>query len=747
MDEKSQALPLAKVWLHELNQGILTDSSGFFEMIIQKKGYYHLHFTYIGYKSQILEFTLKRDTSLTIQLYPSNLELKDIVIESNIQKILIQESSQDLAVITQDFIIKRNFDNLLKSIDRVPGIKTINIGVGASKPVIRGLSFNRVAVIENGIKQEGQQWGGDHGLELDGFNADEIEILKGPAALFYGSEAMGGVLHVQSKPPTQEGLTIQTLQGFRSNNQSFFQTAYASFKKNTFSFQARHTYQNYEDYGVPSDSFVYNSYVLPIENQRLKNTGGREWNQMFRIGYHGNIGSNFLTFSHFYQKLGFFSGAFGIPTAYNVKQDGNFRNISLPYQTIQHLKIQSNHKILVGKDWLEADVAWQQNIRKEFSMAHSHGQNATDSLALGLLLNTFSANLRYFKMWNTWKWVAGGSAQYQKNIISGFEYLIPNFERFQWGVFQFVQYKRKENGILNAGIRIDYGKDDLQEAWVNFYRKGIYVGKQLRSPLINRTYWNYSFSGGISWFFTEYWNIKWNLGTDFRYPAPSELASNGIHHGTFRHEMGNPHLLPEKGYQSDIVIHLEQSKWECKISQFFSYFNHYIYLSPTSRFSTLPEGGQIYQYLQHDAILWGGEFFLDCHWMNNLHASISADMVWGENLVQYRPLPFMPPPSLLTHLEYMLKTLKKYPTEIWVEHRYAFAQNRVVINELATPAFHLWNVGIQLKSHKDKQSLFVGFQVQNLFNTRYFYHLSKYRLLNIHEPARNFVIQLQWKWN
>lgn len=748
VDEQELPLANAKVWIHELSKGVLSDIESNFEIKIQKKGNYHLHISYLGYKSKILDLYIEKDTFLYIQLLPSQLELKDVVIESNIQKIIIQESSQDLSLVTQDFILKRNFDNLLKSLDRLPGINTINIGVGASKPVIRGLSFNRVVVAENGIKQEGQQWGGDHGLEIDAFNVDEIEILKGPSALFYGSDAMGGVIHIRQKSPVHDGISLQAIQGYRSNNQSFFQTSYFAYKKNHVSLQARHTYQDFADYAVPSDYFVYNGYILPIENQRLKNTSGREWNQMFRMGFHGNSFNSSFNITHFYQKLGFFSGAFGIPTAYSVKQDGNYRNIGLPFQNIQHIKLQTNHQILLGKDWLELDAAWQQNYRKEFSNAHSHGQNSNDSLALGLLLNTFSLNSRYFKKWNTWKWVTGLSTQYQNNKINGFEYLIPNFERFQLGFFQFLQYKKNENWIFNVGLRLDYGKDELQEAYVDFYRRGVYVGKQLRSPFIHRNYWNYSIASGLSWFITEKWNLKLNLGTDFRYPAPSELASNGIHHGTFRHEMGNPSLLPEKGYQSDIVLHAENKKWELKISGFISYFTNYIYLSPTARFSTLPEGGQIYQYLQSDAILWGGEFFSDYHFIDDIHASIGADFAWGQNLSQYRPLPFMPQPSILTHIEYFPKWMNKYPTEIWLEYRYAFPQYRVVINEPETPAFHLWNSGFQIKKKLNQQQLLIlGFQIQNLFNSKYFYHLSKYRILNIYEPSRNFVLQLQWKWN
>ena len=745
VDEQELFVPNVKIWLHELNKGVLSNDKGYFEIQVQKRGNYHLHFTSLGYKSKILEFYLEKDTFLKVSLNTSDLELKDVVIEANIQKIIVQESSQDLSIVTQELVLKRNFDNLLKSIDRIPGINTINIGVGASKPVIRGMSFNRVVVVENGIKQEGQQWGGDHGLEIDGFNFDEIEILKGPAALFYGSDAMGGVLHIHQKAPTHEGLTLQTLQGYRSNNHSIFQTAYAAFKKNRLSFQLRHTYQNYGDYGVPSDSFIYNTYVLPIEQKRLKNTSGREWNQMFRLGYHGNVFNSLFTFTNFYQKLGFFSGAFGIPTSFSVKQDGNFRNIQLPYQKIHHWKLQTNNKILLGKNWLEIDAAWQQNIRNEFSNAHSHNQLKNDSLALGLILNTFSLNTRYFKKWKHLKWVSGLNHQYQKNHIQGFEYLIPNFQRFQFGFFQFFQYKKNEHWVSNAGLRIDFANDELQEAYVDFYRRSIYIGKQLRSPFIARNYWNYSFSLGTSYFITENWNIKWNLGSDFRYPAPSELASNGVHHGTFRHEQGNPNLLPEKGIQSDIYLHFENKKLEIKLSGFGAYFWDYIYLSPTSKFSNLPEGGQIYQYLQDHAVLWGGEIFWDYHIIDHLHASIAGDFVWGENLNRLRPLPFMPPASIVSHFEWNPNVIKWLNMELWLEHRFSFPQNRVVINEPATPAFHLFNTGLQTQKKFKEQTFTFGFQIQNLFNRPYFYHLSKYRLLNIYEPARNYVIQLQWK--
>lgn len=747
-DDESNPLPYANIWLHELNKGTTTDTSGYFSISIKQAGFYHLHISYVGYQTKTVELTLKKDTTLFITLNKTELEMHEVVIETPLNQQNLAETSQDLEAVYHSTLLDRNYANLMQNLDRIPGVTSINIGVGTSKPVLRGLSMNRVLVAENGIKQEGQQWGIDHGLELDPFHADVIEIVKGPSALLFGSDAIAGVIHIKHTPPLNDGLQFHSFQGFRSMNNAFFNSLATSFRKKNFAFQARATYQNFADYKVPADSFTYNTYVLPIQKQTLTNTAGREFNQQLRLYFSTQNATFNLAVTHFYQKLGFFPGAFGIPNSYNTQQDFFFRNIKLPLQNIHHLKVQSNNKWLIGKQWLEMDAAFQKNLRKEFSNAHQHGQNKTDTLALGLDLQTFTFNTRWNFQNPLIHAITGLNAQFQKNSIQGFEFLIPNYLRKQFGFFQFVQYRFSEKLIANSGLRIDYGNDAFQEAYVDFFRRGSYIGKQLRSPSFDRNYWNYSLALGISWLLSQTYNLKLNLANAFRFPAPNELASNGIHHGTFRHELGSTNLNPEKAYQADLTFLCNKPHLQWKVATFFAFFQDFIYLSPTAKFSPLPEGGQIYQYLQNYALLMGYEASVDWHAIKNLHLNLATDFVLGQNLDLSRPLPFMPQPSALCHAEYTLQpsTNSPYKFPLWLEYRYTFAQSRVVINEPETPAFHLLHLGAQANATFKKHELTLAFQIQNAMNARYFYHLSKYRYLNIYEPARNFIISLLYKF-
>jgi iron complex outermembrane receptor protein len=239
--------------------------------------------------------------------------------------------------------------------------------------------------------------------------------------------------------------------------------------------------------------------------------------------------------------------------------------------------------------------------------------------------------------------------------------------------------------------------------------------------------------------------VRAHLGKTFRVPYPVETVANGVHHGTFRHEQGSPDLKTENGIQLDFGTDLSFNNFDLEFSAFGSYYQDYIYLSPTARFSPLPDAGQLFKYLQTDALYCGGELSWSYKIIRGISLKQAYDYVWNVNLETSLGLPFTPPPVIQSQLRIELpeayKSLDKAFFEI--SHRYSFAQNRVDRNEKRTPAFQLFDLSLGSTIKIKKQQFIIGFQVQNLFNTAYLQHLSRYRLLNLTEQGRNLVFSLK----
>ncbi len=739
----------ASVYLHETQQGVGVDSLGNFTIKNVKNGRYHIHIRMIGYKPAARDVIIAdEDVQLTVTLVPTSLEVNEVVIESNVLKLSQQESSVELIAVDEGYLQKNMGTTLMNSLDKLPGINSINMGTGVSKPVIRGMSFNRVAVADNGIKQQGQQWGGDHGLEIDQFAVEQIEILKGPASLVYGSDAIGGVVNLKHPVSPMEGShSAAFLTNYKSVNNTYGVSAQAKGNHKGFVYRARLTALDYGDYNVPADSFVYNRFVLPIYNQKLKNTAGRERHASLMLGVNKNWGYSHITISNYNQQIGIFSGALGIPRAYQLTPDGDERNIALPNQDINHFKIISNTNIQIGKNWMEIDAGYQNNLRNENSSPHAHGvgPQINSTTAHSLRLQTFSTNIRYHaKTLKVLDGVYGISSSYQQNRFGGFEFLLPNFDAFNIGAFAVEKWHISRKFIANAGLRFDYGnvaiERHLQPVWQN---ATTIKGYTQRNPDINRDFYSWSGSIGAAYNPNNYWSFKLNFGKSFRMPTPQELSVNGLHHGSFRHEVGDSSLLPENGYQTDVVISVEKEKFLFSFSPFFNYFTNYIYLRPTARFSFLPEGGQIYQFTQAEAIYSGGEFTAEYHPTKHLHLSLTGDLVRTYNVSEDLPLPFTPPPSLKSEVEWELPKVGRNIKGLFIQlsHNYITAQNRTDRNELTTPAYQLWNAGAGFEIEtKGKKRATVYLQVQNLTDVRYLNHLSRWRFLNLPEPGRNVVV-------
>lgn len=517
-----------------------------------------------------------------------SLLLPDVVVTESYQQRQAKKSALAVDVVDQDFLRKHFTGNFMQAMENIPGVQAMDIGSGFSKPMIRGMGFNRIAVLENGIKQEGQQWGADHGLELDAFNIGTVNVLKGPSSLLYGSDAMGGVIDITSPPVPSVDMLFGdvTLLG-KSVNGTLGGSFMLGIKKSFWYAQVRYSEQHFGDYRIPTDTIVYLTQKMPVYGRKLKNTAGIERNIGFFAQYQRQRYKANYSVSNVYQKTGFFPGAHGIPDVSRVEDDGDSRNMELPYSKVNHLKVTTLQQYAWEKLVLSGDFGFQNNHREEWSVFHTHyGSQPVPEKdpdkELAFNLNTLSASVKVrFIGSSSWEHALGWDGQHQRNDISGYSFLLPEYYRSTTGLLWLTTYKPNNVISVSGGMRYDYGYIHIsshEDAYLaDYLRKQGYDEEQVEhykwnSHAVKKKFGDYSFSLGLVWTPSERHMVKANVGRSFRLPGANELAANGVHHGTFRHEQGDTNLKSEQGWQMDASYNLRYNGFSISVSPFVSWF-------------------------------------------------------------------------------------------------------------------------------------------------------------------------------
>ncbi|HRI26834.1 MAG TPA: TonB-dependent receptor [Chitinophagales bacterium] len=748
-----EALPGATVVIPQSTYYGVSDVYGAYAIKNVPLGEWRLQVRMLGYTAvDTLVQVSSKSNHFDFYLPPYAVDLAAVEVVGDILKSGKKEQSLTIDVADKVFLEKNYGNTFVNTLEKIPGLTAMNTGVGIAKPVIRGLYGARVMVNDQGIKQEGQQWGTDHGLEIDQFSIEKVEVIKGPASLQYGSDALGGVVNIIAPPMPAMGKSLQAeITGLYRNNNNHLGTSVAvSGNKGHQFMKFRFSEQSFADYRVPATQFTYNGYVLPIYNNRLKNTAGNEQTISGVVGTAGKWGNVQAVVSNFAQEAGFFVGAIGIPRSYQLNTDGNLRNRDIPRQVTHHLKAIVNLKVVFNNQSINTDIGYQNNYRREESYPHLHGLGPAPqgTLAHALRLQTITLNTRYNRYYgNNLKTTAGFQMQAQHNKRGGFEFLLPNFTNLQTGIFTTAEKHFRQIMTLSGGIRLDYGKIDITRFTLPVYANDTtIIGFQERVPDINRHFYNYSAATGFSYYPNDLLNIKLNFSKSFRIPAPVEIGQYGVHHGTFRHEQGTPTLKSESGYQLDAALMLKSSHWVIEFSPYFNYFNNYIFLRPTGSFSLLPDAGQIYRYTQANAVHTGFEWQVEYHPVDAFHVETAAQYVYNVNLTSGLPLPFTPPFSVYNQADFTFPHLPaKWVKEVFIaaEHQWVAPQNRTDRNEAATPGYNLFHLATGATLGWGKYALQLNLRVQNIFNTAYMNHLSRFRILNLPEQGRNIMLTVK----
>ncbi|MBC9797206.1 TonB-dependent receptor [Sinomicrobium weinanense] len=751
--DKTSGTPLSGAYITVGKHTGITDINGIFQVRDIPEGHYKVKATFLGYADTVLAIAIPADTTLEITMYEGATALNEVVVNGIKHRNYNEVASLPSYTVSEDFMNENRENSLMQTLKKLPGVSTINIGSGQSKPVIRGLGFNRVAVIQNGVKHEAQQWGSDHALEIDQYGIETIEIVKGPASLLYGSDAIAGVVNIQPPGiPEKNSLSGEVNLLAESNNDLYGISAGIRARKDKWFYRGRLTFRDYADYKVPTDQINYENYIFDLHKSRLRNTAGNEINGSFSLGYVSDRIRSETFFSNVYARNGFFANAHGLEVRTSeIDYDRSARDIDYPYHEVNHFKITNNTVVFSGDHTFRFELGFQNNHREEHSEPVPHGYMPKPDNGKERVFkkNTYTLNARdTFKAGDKHTLTAGVNLELQDNTIGGWGFLIPGYQRFTAGIFAYDQFEIRNDLHLQAGLRYDYGVMDT-EPYYDWFPSPLsnsdgttsYVHLQ-RAQDKTRNFGNVSASLGLN-YTKGNTTYKINLGKSFRMPLANELASDGVNYHMYRFEKGDPDLDPEQSYQIDLALEHSSGAFDFGISPFVNFFHNYIYLNPTPDYY---ESLQIYEYTQSKVFRIGGEIRAGITLFGKLRLDASGEYVYSEQTSGVKKgytLPFSPPLSGLFSAEYKLKDFLFFKSPlVFTSYRITAEQNEIVPPERRTAGFRVMDFSFLTEIDLFRTPVEMRLKVNNLFDSKYFDHTSFYRLIEVPEAGRNFSVSL-----
>ncbi len=759
-----ETLPGVSIYFPNLKTGTITQSDGTYFIDKLPSSKLLVQISYLGYKMQSKLIDLKITDSQDFYLEESATEISEVVVTGQSGGIENNRTPSPIAVVPRTQLLQNSSTNIIDALSKVPGISQVTTGAGISKPVIRGMGYNRVVVVNDGVRQEGQQWGDEHGIEIDGNSVNRIEILKGPASLAYGSDAMAGVINMISAPTLPQGSILGNISSnYQTNNGLIDYSANLAGNKNGLIWDARYSNKMAHSYQNKYDGFVYNS-------------GFRENAASTTLGINRSWGFSHLHFSLYHLKPGIVEGERDSLTGKFLKSiinpngstqsviatSSDFRSYqpAAPFQTIDHYKAVWNNNLFIGQSNLEATIGFQQNRRKEFEEPDNYG--------LFFLLNTLNYDFKYsFPEIANWKFTSGINGMWQNSQNKGTEFLVPAYQLFDFGVFAIAN-KKMGNFNFSGGIRFDKRSETSKALYLNTDGDIVSSGDSngtKRFDAFDKNFTGISGSLGATYQISETVYTKLNISRGFRAPNIAELSSNGVHEGTQRYEIGNPALKPETSFQIDYSIGMNTTHVSAELNLFTNAVDNFIFSNKLNSsdgsdpaFQYLP----VFQFTKGNAQFYGGEFQIDIHphpldWLHFENSFSYVKATLANQPADSHYLPFIPAPVWVSDLKiefnktdhFLANSYLKIGIEnTWKQNHFYAAYE----TETATPGYTLLNMGAGTDfvfKKKTRFSLYVS--ANNLTDVAYQSHLSrlKYTGMNyatgrsgIYNMGRNISIKL-----
>jgi len=710
-DQDNRPLLGATIFISDLNKGTIADENGHYQLVNLPNGKNRVQFSFIGYANRIETVELNGESiELNVVLEQTAVEADEVVV-SGFYSSTQHDNAAKIEVLKLDPHVVKTTPNFTEVIAQVPGVDMISKGSGVSKPVIRGLSMNDILVLNNGVRFENYQYSDHHPLGIDEFGIANVEVIKGPASLLYGSDAIGGVIDFIKENPAPVG----TMSG-DYNLQLFSNTLGMT---NNFGIKG----SSKKFFGGVRIGQKTNADFLQGGGDFAPNSRFNEMAFKTNAGYTGKLGSFKLFYDYSNQKLGLVEDE----AIDEISERG--RKTSIWYQQFNTHLLSSQNKLYFDRFKVVFNAAYQSTELIHFGEANVY------ELQMRLSTLTYDARIHLPSRENS-EYIIGfqGFNQTNTNLNNRETTLLPDAVTDNYSAFGFLQYTFFEKLKLQTGIRYDYKSISTQAI-------GLPSDTMTYRAALDKYYGSFSGSFGATYSLTEKVLFRANFAAAYRTPNLAELTSNGQHE--VRYETGDPDLVPENAYETDLSFHIHDENFTFDLAGFYNIIHHYIFISPTG--DTTSSGIYIYKYMQANSALFGGEAGLHIHpkpveW---LHFETTFSSVIGKQ-VNGDYLPFVPAHKLRLELRlekevvWFLKDgfIAAYTTT-------AFDQNNAAPDETTTSGYSLLDLSTGGSIKIRNQLMSIRISANNLFDRKYIDHLSTLKEVGLFNPGRNIALSIR----
>lgn len=724
--EANSQKPLAfvTVLVPQTGQVALSDSTGYFEVLVACEGVQQLEFSYVGYASQALEIVLPIDSLPVLELQPNIITLKNIEVNAlKAPATAFQSTGMDSQAIGD-----RASSNLGNLLGNLAGVSVLKNGSNIAKPVVHGLYGNRLTLLNNGVAQSGQQWGNDHSPEIDPLVANSIQLLQGVSSVQYMGSNLGTVvLLAPSGIGKAKDWHFKGRYFLESNGWTNGVHLAAQHANPLFAWRLNGTLQKGGDLRAPNYWLTNTGQQAATLSLQLE----RQWSpQIFTTLYS----------STYQAELGVLRGSHvgnltDLTTAFEREQpfytQPHFSYaINAPKQRVQHHLVKlTTQQQLNAQQKFTYTAALQINDRKEFDVRRG---NRTQKPALSLEQGSYFLEGKYDHQWTASTQLSTGV---QFNFIdntnvpeTGILPLIPDYVHARFGAFATAK-KQWRRSLLEAGFRYDYHNQNVATISGSLPRR-IERFQNVFHTVNAALAWSYALAAEL--------DFTINSSYSTRNPAINELYSAGLHQGVSGIEEGDANLDLERLAQARIGIKGEVLKGlEVEVLGYYQYFDNYIYLQPQEEFRLTIRGAfPVFKYEQTRAHIYGADVGINWQLTPNWKLGSNYSYLRGMDLAQDRALINMPPSNWRNYLAYHLQPNWKLGNgqvqelEFRLQHQYV--EELSYLSEVQDflpppPAYHLlqFSAATTILSKKLKTRLVV--RVDNLLNTPYRDYLNRQR--------------------
>ena len=734
--DNGMAITNASVSVAALHRTVVADNAGKFAFGNIPQGSYVVEFSLIGYKKETRHVTMVQgDVVLNVTLTSTPLELAVLTVTAEPEPASIAEASLSTTVVEGRELRRERGQSLGQTIEYAPGVAAFSGSPMSMKPVIRGLSAQRVLVVAGGVRLESQTWDEPQSPEINVLDVDRIEIVRGTNSVLYGSDALGGVVNVVKSELQSSGDGAPTLRGNLtmnafSNSPQVGSGISVMGASNAWSYRGNFSGRYAGDYTAPAGRTASGTRVSAGS---VFNSGGNEINGSASVGTKREWGTFMLDATHFGQKYFIAPEPGRKEYELNINTGGYDSLSAAPSQEILHETATAYASLPLSFARLELTGTYQRNSRKEEGVAETDADEQKKA-DLGikpeaqLILNTFSLDAKaHHHALGPLNGTVGISATYQSNSTEGQKSIIPNFTALNLAGFVYEGLRIVNSVRLTGGLRYDTRSLKAE------------ADTQLTNAAQTLNFNAVSGTIGCAWNIDGPLTLAVNAGRGWRAPVAAELFFKGSDEGAVRYKVGDQSLVPEVSLNVESSLRYSSPVVSAEISVYQNTISHYIFLTPTGQKAS---GLDVYGYRQSDATIVGGEF--------SLQASVAAwcileggvDMLRGTDNSADAPLPLIPANRLKGGVRLISGEWNGvHDAYILARVRSMQKQDRISLFESVTPAYSLVELGVGGEVTVATYRCELDIIVTNALDQAYYDHLSRYKEYAL-DPGRNIQLKL-----